>query len=108
MAHKCFSGDIDAIVIHKRDHVATALRDIKTSDKVYYRIGNEIKSIISSTFIPFGHKIAICKGEAGKPVLKYGETIGLATADFEVGDHVHIHNIEGIRGRGDKINLQGE
>jgi altronate dehydratase small subunit len=35
-------------------------------------------------------------------VIKYGETIGLATSDISPGEHVHVHNVEGQRGRGDR------
>ncbi len=34
-------------------------------------------------------------------MLKYGQVIGRATADIAVGEHVHVHNIESTRGRGD-------
>jgi altronate dehydratase small subunit len=34
-------------------------------------------------------------------VRKYGEDIGLATVKINPGDHVHTHNIESQRGRGD-------
>ena len=36
-------------------------------------------------------------------MIKYGETVGLATEDIGAGQHVHVHNVEGIKGRGDKI-----
>ena len=34
---------------------------------------------------------------------KYGEVIGAATRDIRVGEHVHVHNVEGKRGRGDRV-----
>jgi hypothetical protein len=33
------------------------------------------------------------------PVRKYGECIGVATADIAAGSHVHVHNMESRRGR---------
>ena len=51
--------------------------------------------------IPFGHKVALTDIPRGTPVLKYGEQIGLATHDIARGQHVHVHNIESTRGRGD-------
>ncbi|MDQ6598863.1 SAF domain-containing protein [Bacillus salipaludis] len=42
----------------------------------------------------------------GEDILKYGEVIGLATTDIEPGEHVHIHNLEGKRGRGDKVEVK--
>lgn len=46
----------------------------------------------------------------GDTVWKYGQSIGKATENIEVGDHVHVHNIEPLRGRGDlsKIKKEGE
>ncbi len=37
----------------------------------------------------------------GEEVRKYGEVIGLANAPISPGDHVHVHNVESQRGRGD-------
>jgi altronate dehydratase small subunit len=53
--------------------------------------------------IPFGHKVAIINIESESEVRKYGEVIGRSTARIVIGQHVHVHNIEGIRGRGDQV-----
>ena len=34
-------------------------------------------------------------------IRKYGQVVGRATADIRTGDHVHVHNVEALRGRGD-------
>ncbi|MDN5568893.1 MAG: UxaA family hydrolase [Paracoccus sp. (in: a-proteobacteria)] len=39
-----------------------------------------------------GHKIARADIVQGQAVVKYGQTIGYATADIAAGDHVHGHN----------------
>ena len=51
--------------------------------------------------IPFGHKIAICNILKNEQIIKYGEEIGIATMDIKVGEHVHVHNVDSTRGRGD-------
>ncbi|MDZ7937512.1 MAG: altronate dehydratase family protein [Rhodoferax sp.] len=43
--------------------------------------------------IAAGHKLAVRLIAAGTPVLKYGQTIGVATRDIAVGEHVHMHNV---------------
>ena len=43
--------------------------------------------------IPAGHKFALVHLEAGQPVLKYSQPIGVATTGIEPGDHVHVHNM---------------
>jgi altronate dehydratase small subunit len=52
--------------------------------------------------IPFGHKFALSDIALHEPVTKYGEAIGLATQPIKAGQHVHVHNMESQKGRGDK------
>ena len=51
--------------------------------------------------IASGHKIALTRIAAGEAVLKYGNPIGIASQDIEIGAHVHMHNVASTRGRGD-------
>ncbi len=51
--------------------------------------------------VPYGHKLAIKSIRKGEDIIKYGESIGMATADIEPGDYVHVHNMDSKRGRGD-------
>jgi arylformamidase len=51
--------------------------------------------------IPHGHKVALQAIAAGEPVIKYGSRVGRMTAAVEAGEHVHVHNMESLRGRGD-------
>lgn len=51
--------------------------------------------------IPYGHKIAIRDIAKGEPITKYGEEIGAASADIKKGEHVHVQNMDSMRGRGD-------
>jgi len=51
--------------------------------------------------IPFGHKLARRAITRGEIVVKYGQPVGRAIADIARGAHVHVHNIESLRGRGD-------
>lgn len=76
------------------DNVATALRDVSA--------GEAWESIETLQPVPFGHKVAVQPIACGEHVVKYGESIGAATVAIRPGEHVHVHNIEGIRGRGDK------
>ena len=47
--------------------------------------------------VPFGHKIALASVSKGKKILKYGETIGIATCAIRTGTHVHVHNLKSSR-----------
>ncbi|RLG00581.1 MAG: D-galactarate dehydratase [Candidatus Wolframiiraptor sp.] len=92
---------VSAIVVDKKDNVAVALSDIKRGDKVTIRIGEKIEELVARSDIPFGHKLAIREIPRGEEIIKYGEVIGRATRDIEIGEHVHVHNVESLRGRGD-------
>ncbi|MFQ5621713.1 MAG: UxaA family hydrolase [Candidatus Nanoarchaeia archaeon] len=88
------------VVINPKDNVATTLKDLKRGQLITIEIGNKKMDIVSLNTIPFGHKIALRKIGKGEDVLKYGEAIGRATRDIRKGEHVHIHNVESKRGRG--------
>lgn len=89
------------LVMDPRDSVATAIRDLAAGTVARYRLNGEWKTLSILESIPFGHKVAITDIEAGEPVRKYGEVIGRATDFIAAGRHVHVHNLEGLRGRGD-------
>ncbi|WP_409346829.1 UxaA family hydrolase [Paenibacillus sp. MBLB4367] len=92
----------DAIVMDANDHVATALADLQTGQTIKYRVKEEARELVLQDAVPFGHKVAIADILEGEHVRKYGEVIGRATTAIPAGKHVHVHNIEGIRGRGDQ------
>ena len=47
-----------------------------------------------------GHKLALRQIGSGEEILKYGSVIGRATQDILPGEHVHVHNVQSLRGRG--------
>ena len=51
--------------------------------------------------IPYGHKVAVREIETGEQIVKYGEEIGVASRAIAAGNHVHVHNLDSMRGRGD-------
>lgn len=106
MSHSIEAG-ADALVMDERDHVATALRDMTAGETIRYRKGGQLETVTLLDPIPFGHKVAIEAVPAGTDVRKYGEVIGRSVTGIERGRHVHVHNIEGIRGRGDQAKKEG-
>ena len=54
-------------------------------------------SLTARDDVPFAHKVAIRPIARGERVFKYGEPVGIATADIAPGEHVHVHNV--ISGR---------
>ncbi|TDQ36436.1 UxaA family hydrolase [Aureibacillus halotolerans] len=102
MATYEYNDSLVFIVMDVTDNVATSLRRVSKGEKVVVQRGTETLELIVQMDIPSGHKIALQPIAQGANVLKYGEAIGAATTSIALGEHVHVHNIEGIRGRGDK------
>lgn len=91
-----------AIVMSGGDNVATALESLAANAAIEVRKGAELKTFILKEDIPFGHKFATETIRIGTSVIKYGQVIGAATQDIQEGAHAHVHNVESLRGRGDK------
>ncbi len=91
------SQDGTALRLKDDDDVAVALRVLEPG--VAVRFPDLV--IIPGVAIPGGHKIALRPIPAGAVIRKYGQIIGRATAPIGPGEHVHVHNVEGTRGRGD-------
>jgi altronate dehydratase small subunit len=91
-----------ALVMEARDNVATALAEIAPDTEVVLTVAGAPARIMVSERIPFAHKFALADIPAGALVVKYGQPIGAATADIAAGRHVHVHNLESRRGRGDR------
>ena len=91
----------DAIVIKRQDNVATAIRDIEENKTATVGIEDETLTVRVTQPIPLGHKLALRRIRSGEDILKYGAVIGRATTDIRVGEHVHVHNVESTRARGD-------
>ena len=90
---------LEIIILNLDDNVATAVRRLETGEFVS---SDGDKSVTLSQDVPAGHKLALCDIATGDKIIKYGEVVGRATADIMSGEHVHVHNVEGLRGRGDK------
>jgi altronate dehydratase len=85
------------IVISDRDNVATALEALEPGRHLTVAGA----SLVVRQPIPSGHKIALRSIAQGEAVIKYGSAIGTATVAIAEGEHVHAHNVESARGRGD-------
>jgi altronate dehydratase small subunit len=90
-----------AFVLSARDNVATLVDPVRKADAVSL-VGEASATVNSKAEIAYGHKLAIRAIAKGETILKYGKVIGRATQEIAVGDHVHVHNVEALRGRGDK------
>ncbi|MSP68145.1 MAG: D-galactarate dehydratase [Alphaproteobacteria bacterium] len=92
---------IRGIVLHSNDNVATLIDTGEAGGSCKLQ-GEKAGQVKLAAALPFGHKVAIAAIKKGGPVIKYGQVIGNVTADVAIGEHVHVHNVESQRGRGDR------
>lgn len=92
---------VPALLCNPSDSVAIAVKPLVPGDRVTLCVDGCETVIEIAQPIPSGHKFAVRCIPAGQSVIKYGETIGKATDCIAQGRHVHLHNLEGLRGRGD-------
>jgi altronate dehydratase small subunit len=92
------SDDGAALHLKDDDDVAVALRPLAAGTAVRFGDG---AGVSVATEIPTGHKFATRPIAGGALIRKYGQVIGRATGPIAPGEHVHVHNVEGTRGRGD-------
>ena len=82
-------ASIDVIHIHPEDNICVAARNLPAGVSVAARG----QSVELRAPIRMGHKIALCPISEGRPVIKYGQTIGVTTKGVQPGDWVHSHNL---------------
>ncbi len=78
-----------AVRLHGDDDVAVAKTDLAKGDVV---VTADTRLVLTAD-IGAGHKFAVRSVSNGDRVLKYGQTIGMATCEIQAGDHVHVHNM---------------
>ena len=89
------------MVMNKKDNVATAVVGLFQGDIIEVKVADKRISFELLDKIPFGHKVALKDIAANSEVLKYGQVIGMTNKDVKQGQHVHVHNTDSKRGRGD-------
>jgi hypothetical protein len=92
-------GMAKAIKIDEKDNVATVTSEVSKGERVEVLSpeGSVLMSPEALGDVLFGHKIALKGITQGEEVVKYGEVIGVASADIKVGEWLHTHNVESVR-----------
>ena len=92
-----------ALKVNDKDNVATIFAEqVQGGDVIQIRDKKgETTEVKALEAVPYGHKIALQDIAKGQIIVKYGEEIGMASSDIQKGEHVHIHNLESMRARGD-------
>lgn len=81
--------------LHREDNVAMSLSDFSKGNVVQI----DGSDIVLKDAVEYGHKFALKNIRAGEPIIKYAETIGVASRDISAGEHVHVHNVKSLRAR---------
>lgn len=82
-----------AILVNPRDNVGVVIEPAQKGAIIQIETGDKSVSVTAATEIPVYHKFARTALKKGESVIKYGEEIGVATADIPAGAHVHVHNV---------------
>lgn len=88
---------INALIIDPNDNVIVAIEPIRAGEAVNYLCNGKNCSLTAACDIKIYHKLACRFIAKGEPVCKYGQHIGVAACDIQVGEHVHTHNVESKR-----------
>ena len=88
---------VNSVIMNEMDTVVTVTSKVSAGNDVEYIVNGNSNSIKAASDIPINHKVAVRNVMKGNEVYKYGEVIGYATADINVGDHVHENNLSSFR-----------
>ena len=94
---------IEAVVLNPGDNIGVALVDLKPGAEV--KIHGREAWVKMAESIPYQHKFSVTRIDSGEEIIKDGVIIGKAIQNIERGQHVHTHNMTGLRL---KVNRQGE
>ncbi|RYH03499.1 altronate dehydratase [Salipiger sp. IMCC34102] len=86
------------VVLHPDDDVAMLTAQAQEGDRPL-AVGEPLARRLQA-----GHKLARHAISKGQPIRKFGQVIGLATADIAAGAHVHTHNC-GMGGHDDSYSI---
>lgn len=88
-----------ALIMDPVDDVATVIDAVAAGDTVSVRTksGDAVDELVALEDIPRFHKICLAPLATGQLAHKYGEVIGVMTADVARGGYVHVHTIESVK-----------
>ena len=78
------------LLLSPADNVLTVIATLEPGETI--RIAGQ--SVVVSTRLPLGHKLAARELAPGEKIIKYGVPIGSAVTRIATGEHVHTHNLK--------------
>lgn len=88
---------INAVIMHEDDTVVTLTAKVCAGDDVTYILNGKGYTVTAASDVSTNHKIAVKNKKKGNEVYKYGEIIGYAIEDINIGDHVHENNLSSFK-----------
>jgi altronate dehydratase small subunit len=88
---------IKAAIGGPKDNVGIALMDLEAGSVLELKAGERNVTVKLMEPVTYQHKFSIAPMVPEEDVVKYGEVIGKATKQIDPGQHVHIHNMIGLR-----------
>lgn len=88
-----------AVLIDAKDSVLTVLEPVAVGEVA--SAGEQ--EVVAVEPIPQYHKIARQRIARGQQIYKYGQPMGLATAEIEAGQWVHTHNVDSLDSGGKDV-----
>jgi len=90
-------GGIKALVLNPQDNVGIALQGLDAGTELNLKVNDKKITVKLREPITYQHKFSIMPIDSGTRIIKFGEVIGKATQDIKSGQHVHTHNMIGLR-----------
>ena len=84
---------INALLMYSSDNVVTCVCEVKQGESIIYKQGDELCTLIAQEDIPYCHKAALTDIALGADIIKYGESLGKATASINKGCWAAEHNL---------------
>lgn len=78
------------LLLSHADNVLTVIATLEPGETI--RVAGQ--SVVVSTRLPLGHKLAARELAPGEKIIKYGVPIGSAVTRIATGEHVHTHNLK--------------
>ena len=84
------ASDRRLLQLSPADNVLTIIATLEPGETI--RVAGQ--SVVVSTRLPLGHKLAARELAPGEKIIKYGVPIGSAVTRIGIGEHVHTHNLK--------------
>lgn len=100
MSEKDNADRREYLLLDERDNTLTALKDLAKGAVLVTEEGSPDLVLVED--VPYAHKFARTQIPKDAEVIKFGEVIGRAVNDIQPGALVHVHNIVGLRAKGEE------